>query len=188
MSIGATSEIRSQFSGRENDGTGIYYYRARYYHTRLQRFISEDPIRFEGGDVNLYSYVFNNPANFNVPLGLDGAKDNCSYAGLGCNDGPPPSGGRKDSGGGLVGGAAPPGGGSPIMAAGLTLPGDLDVDVGLLDFCRQVAKRGGKRGSALLLACELVMGARRPPPPPPPPPPRREIPTDRPKPPDRPSK
>jgi RHS repeat-associated protein len=29
---------------RENDGTGLYYYRARYYSPELQRFISQDPI------------------------------------------------------------------------------------------------------------------------------------------------
>ncbi|MBI4690152.1 MAG: hypothetical protein HY754_07785 [Nitrospirae bacterium] len=28
----------------ENDNTGLYYYRARYYSPELHRFISEDPI------------------------------------------------------------------------------------------------------------------------------------------------
>ena len=32
-----------QFTGRENDGNGLYYYRARYYSPALGRFISEDP-------------------------------------------------------------------------------------------------------------------------------------------------
>jgi RHS repeat-associated protein len=50
-----------QYTGRENDNTGLYYYRARYYSPELQRFISEDPVRFEGGSINLYSYVGNNP-------------------------------------------------------------------------------------------------------------------------------
>jgi RHS repeat-associated protein len=50
-----------QFGGRENDGTGLYYYRARYYSPALQRFISEDPIGFGGGDANLYGYAYNNP-------------------------------------------------------------------------------------------------------------------------------
>jgi len=49
----------NQYTGRENDGTGLYYYRARYYHPGLQRFISEDPIGFAGGDTNLYAYVGN---------------------------------------------------------------------------------------------------------------------------------
>jgi len=59
-----------QFTGRENDNTGLYYYRARYYHPVLQRFMSEDPIGFAGGDVNLYAYVGNAPVNFVDPLGL----------------------------------------------------------------------------------------------------------------------
>jgi len=58
-----------QFTGRENDNTGLYYYRARYYHPVLQRFISEDPIEFAGGDVNLYAYTFNSPTNFTDPSG-----------------------------------------------------------------------------------------------------------------------
>jgi RHS repeat-associated protein len=42
------------FTGRENDSVGeLYFYRARYYHPRLHRFISEDPIGFAGGDLNL---------------------------------------------------------------------------------------------------------------------------------------
>jgi RHS repeat-associated protein len=67
---GAASGNPSQYTGRENDGTGLYYYRARYYHPGLQRFISEDPIEFRGGDPNLYGYVRNNPINLVDPTGL----------------------------------------------------------------------------------------------------------------------
>lgn len=59
-----------QFTGRENDGTGLYYYRARYYSPTLQRFINEDPIGFSGGDINLHAYVGNNPTRYVDPLGL----------------------------------------------------------------------------------------------------------------------
>ena len=59
-----------QFTGRENDNTGLYYYRARYYSPVLQRFISQDPIGFSGGDLNLYAYVWNNGVNFVDPWGL----------------------------------------------------------------------------------------------------------------------
>jgi RHS repeat-associated protein len=58
---------RRRFSGQTRDGR---YCRARYYHPQLQRFISEDPIRFEGGDINLYAYVANNPVRWTDPLGL----------------------------------------------------------------------------------------------------------------------
>jgi RHS repeat-associated protein len=47
-----------------------YYYRARYYHPQLSRFISEDPIGFGGGDINLYSYVFNQPTGLRDPSGM----------------------------------------------------------------------------------------------------------------------
>ena len=33
-----------QYTGRENDGTGLYYYRARYYSPLLHRFLGDDPI------------------------------------------------------------------------------------------------------------------------------------------------
>ena len=60
-----------QYTGREWDQeTGLYYYRARYYDPRWGRFISEDPIGFAGGDVNLFVYVQNNPVNEVDPLGL----------------------------------------------------------------------------------------------------------------------
>jgi RHS repeat-associated protein len=59
-----------QYTGRENDGTGLYYYRARYYHPELQRFVSEDPIGLSGSGVNFYPYVNNSAINFNDPLGL----------------------------------------------------------------------------------------------------------------------
>ena len=60
-----------QYTGRENDGTGLYYYRARYYSPSHQRFISEDPIGFMGRDVNLYAYGWNAPIDFVDSLGLD---------------------------------------------------------------------------------------------------------------------
>jgi len=57
-----------QFSGRENDGTGLYYYRARYYSPTFQRFVSQDPIGFAGGDFDLYGYVGNSPITLTDPL------------------------------------------------------------------------------------------------------------------------
>lgn len=40
---GTSSTNPFQYTGRENDGTGLYYYRSRYYSPGLQRFTSEDP-------------------------------------------------------------------------------------------------------------------------------------------------
>ena len=67
---GAASTSSYKYTGREDDGSGLSYYRARYYHPRFQRFIAEDPIGFAGGDVNLYAYALNNPTRFVDPLGL----------------------------------------------------------------------------------------------------------------------
>lgn len=66
---GSTSANTLQFRGRESDGTGLYYYRARYYDPRVGRFASEDPIGFAGGD-NVYAYVDNRPLDLSDPSGL----------------------------------------------------------------------------------------------------------------------
>ena len=57
-----------QYTGRENDGTGLYYYRARYYDPVLKRFISEDPIGIAGG-INLYQFVDGDPVGKSDPFG-----------------------------------------------------------------------------------------------------------------------
>ena len=67
---GTSSTNTQQFSSRENDGTGLYDYRARYYSPGLQRFVSEDPLDFHGGSTDLYTYVRNSPTNLADPLGL----------------------------------------------------------------------------------------------------------------------
>jgi RHS repeat-associated protein len=72
---GAGSSNPSQYTARENDGTGLYYYRARYYSPTLQRFVSEDPSSFGGGDTNLYAYVSNGPCNATDPSGQFLAED-----------------------------------------------------------------------------------------------------------------
>ncbi|MEQ1794756.1 MAG: RHS repeat-associated core domain-containing protein [Nitrospira sp.] len=67
--VTGTSTNPVQFTGRENDGTGLYYYRARYYSPSHGRFLAEDPLEFGAGDANLYGYVGNNPTNFTDPTG-----------------------------------------------------------------------------------------------------------------------
>jgi uncharacterized protein (TIGR03437 family) len=58
-----------RYTGREDDGTGLYYYRARYYSPVLQRFISEDPLGLDSGDTNQYAYAFNQPTTLTDPMG-----------------------------------------------------------------------------------------------------------------------
>jgi len=92
--LGEPSDNPFQYTGRENDNTGLYYYRARYYSPELQRFISEDPILRpissscsglsiaspnltwmvpflirDPKNFNSYLYVGNNPVNYVDPYG-----------------------------------------------------------------------------------------------------------------------
>jgi RHS repeat-associated protein len=67
---GEASANTFQYTGRENDQTGPFYYRARYYKPQYQRFIGEDPIGMAGGNTNLYVYVLNNAVNLIDPTGL----------------------------------------------------------------------------------------------------------------------
>ncbi len=95
---------RYQYTGREYDSfSGFHYYRARWYDANLGRFVSEDPIGFESGDVNLYGYVKNNSANRSDPLGLydpaDWAREGARYA--------PYFGAGGGAGGAAFAGAAP---------------------------------------------------------------------------------
>lgn len=66
---GAASPNDIEFTGRENDGNGLQFNRARYYSPVLQRFISEDPTGFAGSGVNLYAYAGNSPTVFTDPTG-----------------------------------------------------------------------------------------------------------------------
>jgi RHS repeat-associated protein len=57
------------YTGRELDGSGLYYYRARYYLPSAGRFLTPDPIGLAGG-INAYAYVSSNPVNYTDPFGL----------------------------------------------------------------------------------------------------------------------
>jgi len=70
LSQTGTGNNRLKYTGREEDSTGLYYYRARYYDPFIGRFISADPLGFNAGDVNFYAYVGNNPVNANDPSGM----------------------------------------------------------------------------------------------------------------------
>lgn len=100
---GQTNANPFQYTGRENDGTGLYYYRARYYSFNTQRFISQDPylhpmfalcqgisssrsvavdrLALAGIrntlDINMYAYVSNNPIRYRDPFGLDKNCNDC---------------------------------------------------------------------------------------------------------------
>lgn len=73
-------EIISQTGSVENPFTytarewepevGLYYYRARFYDAHAGRFLSEDPLGLDAGDLNLHRYVYNNTMNVVDPFGL----------------------------------------------------------------------------------------------------------------------
>jgi len=81
---GQSNSSPFQYTGRENDGTGLYYYRARYYKPEFHRFISEDPIlaplvpsQVAGptgttpfGLLHSYAYAENKPITLRDPYGL----------------------------------------------------------------------------------------------------------------------
>jgi len=69
LALGTESGNSLQYTGRENDGMGLYHYRARSRHLPLPGWLSEDPIGIEGG-INLTAYVGGNPISQNDPLGL----------------------------------------------------------------------------------------------------------------------
>ncbi len=72
------SSVDSQigFTGRYHDEeTGLVYFRARYYEPVLGRFVSRDPIEYDGGGMSLYCGYFvpidSDPTGFGVSVELE---------------------------------------------------------------------------------------------------------------------
>jgi RHS repeat-associated protein len=62
---------RQTYAGLEYDAdVGLYYALHRWYDSVMHRFISEDPIGFNGGTENVHEFVNNSPTNFTDPAGL----------------------------------------------------------------------------------------------------------------------
>ncbi|MGF6150042.1 RHS repeat-associated core domain-containing protein [Pseudomonas fluorescens] len=79
---GLTNPIR--FQGQYHDHeTGLHYNRYRYYDPRVGRFISQDPISYDGG-LNLYQYT-PNPIGWVDPLGLARIYKDAPYHGTSDN-------------------------------------------------------------------------------------------------------
>jgi RHS repeat-associated protein len=69
----STFGLRHLHAGREWDTISrTYYNRARYHLPSLGRFLSRDPIEFEGSRFNLYQYTNSNPLTLLDPTGLRG--------------------------------------------------------------------------------------------------------------------
>jgi RHS repeat-associated protein len=70
-SVAGESVPQYGYTGRElDDDSFLYYYRARYYFPYARRFLQPDPVEYGAGQVSLYSYVRNDPANLTDPSGL----------------------------------------------------------------------------------------------------------------------
>jgi RHS repeat-associated protein len=73
------------YTGREwDEGSGSYYYRARYYSAQIGQFMSEDPNGFNALDYNLYRYVGNTPTNATDPFGLYSTNSSSSKSTSSC--------------------------------------------------------------------------------------------------------
>ncbi len=61
-----------RFTGQKDDGTGLYYYNARYYDPALGAFISPDTIVPDAGNLfayNRFMYTLGNPLKYSDPTG-----------------------------------------------------------------------------------------------------------------------
>ena len=83
MSITGSSTSSYAYAGREFDGLGIDYYRARYYNPATGRFISEDPTGFAGSGTNLYAYAAGDPIDLIDPIRTDMGIKLEFFAGIG---------------------------------------------------------------------------------------------------------
>jgi RHS repeat-associated protein len=75
--------------GQYDSETGLQYNEARYYSPEMGRWLSEDPLGFLPGDVDLYRYVGNDPTGGIDPSGLDVYLETYKGAcnpGEGCSD------------------------------------------------------------------------------------------------------
>jgi len=62
-----------RYTGQQQDGTGLYYLRARHYSPTLTRFLQRDPVEgclTEPLTLHKYCYCINNPVNRADPTGL----------------------------------------------------------------------------------------------------------------------
>jgi len=62
--------------GVMDEGNNILHMRARYFDADTGKFLSRDPLGFDGGDLNLYAYVKSAPVSHIDPIGLASSENN----------------------------------------------------------------------------------------------------------------
>ena len=80
--------------GLRDPDTGFVHFGARDYDPVAGRWLAPDPIRFAGGDANLYRYASGDPVNLADPSGLcvpAGSSDDNSFGGPPCTNDPRPN-------------------------------------------------------------------------------------------------
>ena len=81
--LGSVEGISNSFKyvgkyGVMDEGSDLYFMRARYYDAKIKRFLHKDPLwgdQWEPGSFNRYAYVLNNPVNRADPTGLQSIQD-----------------------------------------------------------------------------------------------------------------
>lgn len=68
--LGGIPDVVFGFGGREHDGEGLYFHRARFRSVHQQRFLSADPVGLAGG-FNRYRYADADPVNLADPDGTN---------------------------------------------------------------------------------------------------------------------
>ncbi|MER8029580.1 RHS repeat-associated core domain-containing protein [Streptomyces bauhiniae] len=81
MASGTATANPYTFTGREDDATGLLYYRDRYYDPQTGRFISQDPSGQASG-TNLYQYALSSPTTYADPDGNNPMIAGCVIGGL----------------------------------------------------------------------------------------------------------
>ena len=121
---------RFLYTGREYlRELGLYDYRNRVYSADLGRFLQTDPIRFAGGDVNIYRYVGNSSINFTDANGLVKVCWTRNPGTGGDDDTPPPPTPPHTGGGGNGSGGHTWQFGITIGASGFGLGGALSTGI-----------------------------------------------------------
>jgi RHS repeat-associated protein len=133
--------------GIYDQATNLIRFGARDYDPHTGRWTSKDPIRFEGGDPNLYAYVDNNPLRYTDPTGLTVASGVCGALGI------PPSvcDGIQSGAGRAVGGALGLGIGLMTFSPDACPTDKEEQDCveqwrRAYEICAEQQKRGGGRG------------------------------------------